>query len=149
MISTRSMKLVLHKEEIKKSLAELKEHVNTLRILLEPCSAATYAPAQRMSAHDHQRSKSGEQRQRKRIFDDFYDVLCSSFHCNCGAAHEANLCLSDSLELVFPIELAERAMSGQIPPGAISEFQMRARSLTMDSQATAFPIEADETDNAR
>lgn len=143
------MKLALQRKDIKKSLKELKENVNVVRNLLEPFSAATYAPTHRPTAQSHQRHHSEERRARKQIFDDFYEAFGNSFQCKCGAAHEVNLRLSDSLEVIFPVD-TERAMSGQATTiRAVSEFQMRARALTIDSQVSNAPNDFEETDNAR
>jgi hypothetical protein len=139
------MKLALQKKDIRKSLDQLRDDVQVVRNLLEPFSAPTYSPASRLqvTAHSHNRHRSEERRTRTQTFDDFYEAVCNSFQCSCGAAHEANLRLRDSLELIFPMA------DGQAPPRlslAGADIHVRARALTIDSQATIARNEDVETD---
>jgi hypothetical protein len=125
------MLLAFQSGEIKKLLAELQDHVGGLRTVLEASSNTAYAPEGKqlqVSARPaHHRANSADQR--KQYFDDFYEALSQSFNCQCGRPHEANLRISDALELVFPEDDAGRAMS--------SEFHTRTRSATIDSAVTA------------
>ena len=143
----KTIKLSMQKEDIKKSLGLLDTHINRLRTLLEPYSSTVYSASHSQARPLHTRSVSDGERQQTskkndtRYFNDLYDVLCESFHCTCGH-HEANLRISDSLEVVFPVDDAPRTMSEQLG--------LRARSLTLDSQVTNVPTLVDEVwDNSR
>jgi hypothetical protein len=139
----KSVKLVIHKETINKKVESLKEHVNSLRMLLESCSTITYSSEKGQEYANHQRRASAEQKQRKldsQFFDDFYEALGQSFRCQCGVAHEANLRISDSLEIMFPVDKNDMATS---------EIHARARSGTFDSVATAVTIEAEDMDSTK
>lgn len=134
----KSIKLAMQTTDVKKHLGELKDHVDGLRTVLESSSTSTIysgkaTPSPTPTRPTHQRTTSGEQR--KQYFNDFYQTLCQSFNCHCGRPHEASLRISDTLELVFPVDEASRTMS--------SELTMRARSLTLGSVATTFQSEAD------
>ncbi|KAJ9143469.1 hypothetical protein NKR23_g6571 [Pleurostoma richardsiae] len=110
-VRPREAKLGLQVLDIKKSLAKLKNQVNDVRKLLEPCSATTYAPSgDSQQNRDYARSGFGEKRHQKtdaQFFDAFYSVLRESFRCTCAIPHEASLRLSENLEILFPVETGD------------------------------------------
>lgn len=140
-IKFKTFKLSMQKDDIKKSLEYLQLHINQLRTLLEPYSSTVYSAGERPARPSHTRSPSDEGRAQNRkradaqYFNDLYEVLSDSFHCTCGT-HEANLRLSDSLEVFFPVDDEPRTMSEQING-------LRTRSLTIDSQVTNIPVLTD------
>ncbi|ORY58057.1 uncharacterized protein BCR38DRAFT_353518 [Pseudomassariella vexata] len=140
--SLKALRLGLQNSEVKKNLAELKEHVSGLRTVLEASPNTTYVPQQKAALSPrpgHQRKTSGALR--KKVFDDFHEALRSSFNCQCGRPHEASLRISDTLELVFPDDHASRTMS--VGAGA------RPRSMTLGSQVSAtLHTDVEEVENS-
>jgi hypothetical protein len=134
------MRLTLQKKEIKKNLEELRDNISMIEKMLQPYSGPTYAPTNRLLVphQAHQRHPSEERRARKQTFDDFYEAVCNSFQCRCGAAHEANLRLRDSLELIFPMD-KDRALSG--PTLTERDHHGRARALTLESHISTSPVD--------
>jgi hypothetical protein len=142
----RSMKLFLQRDDIKKNMESLKQHVQELRTILEPVPMSTYSAEKTPERQPgHGRSDSGEQKRKidAQFFDDFYKVLDQSFRCQCEIPHECNLRISDSLQVMFPVEHGGRSLSTG------SEELARTRSLTIDSHVTALPTDLEEIDSSR
>jgi hypothetical protein len=147
------MKLVLQKRATKKKLLqELRNLVNELRMLFEPWSAPTYTPRPSRHVHgNHLQSQHKDRRQQMRAFDDFYDVLSKSFRCQCSVAHDANLRLSDSFEVVFPFEIDTQAISREThAKEESSEFGIEGRQgSAIDDPKTLAPTGTTENDESR
>ena len=112
-------------------------------MLLESCSTTSYSTEQRNDDQGRHRHDSGDRNRRRQdaqFLNDFFEVLNLSYRCQCVDAHEANLRISDSLEIMFPVQEINRKTS---------ELSLLARSATINSQVIAVPTELEEIDVTR
>lgn len=112
---------------------ELRTHISDFRVLVDGCATSPYSP----TTQAQRRKVAGSKRARAKdvdVLEDIHSVLMESYRCECPRPHSANFCISNTYEMMFPLDSSEPLSRTR-----------RGRSSTIDTTRTLIGVDLDES----